>query len=302
MDLSLRQLEYVVALAEVRHFGRAAEACHVSQPALSTQVRELEKRLGVPLFERGHRQVHVTPAGQRVVEAARGILTRVGELREVAASFAHPQTGVVRLGVIPTISPYLLPRIMPEVRRQLPELRLLLREEQTHRLVELAQQGELDLLLLALEAELDDLDTLPLFRDRFAVAIPAAHRLASRKRIHPRDLVDEELLLLEDGHCLRDQTLPICEAAGASELADFRATSLSTLMRMVSSGVALTIVPELAVESEVRAGDPIVVRPFSGRALSRTIGLAWRKTSPHKETFQLLGKLIRDVQPVPHAR
>ena len=285
---TLRQLEYIVAVADERHFGRAAEACFVTQPALSAQVRELESLLDLQIFERGGRRVLVTPAGAGLVERARGILVEVDEFVEAARVARRPLCGTLRVGVIPTVAPYLLPRVLPRLRRKHKELRLLLREDHTVRIVAGLEAGHLDVLLLALEAELGNAQTLPLFRDEFFAVMPADHALARKKRLRLEDLDGRQVLLLEDGHCLRDQALAVCSAQGASELGDFRATSLSTLTQMVTDGDVMTLLPELALGVETRGRRDLAVRPFRPPVPHRTIGLAWRSSSPREEEFQSL--------------
>jgi len=296
---TLRQLEYAVAVADHRHFGRAAAACGVTQPGLSTQLRELEDQLGVVLFERGRAGVVVTPEGQKVTEQARGILGAARELVEVGRALGRPLAGSLRLGVIPTVAPYLLPRVLPGLQGAYPELELLLREDQTARLVEHLAAGELDVLLLALEAELGDSVELPLFRDRFQLVVRRDHALARRRRVRESDLEQTELLLLDDGHCLRDQTLIACRARGARERANFRATSLGTLTQMVASGIAATLLPELALASEVAARADLVAVPFERPEPYRTIGLAWRRGTARAAEFRLLASHLvpPDAQP-----
>jgi LysR family hydrogen peroxide-inducible transcriptional activator len=247
---TLRQLEYLVAIADLGSFHRAARACGVSQPGLSAQVHQLETLLELRLLERDRRRVLLTPAGVELVRRARAVLAEAQGLVEVARAFQRPLCGTLRLGVIPTVAPYLLPRALPRVRKRHPELRLQLREAQTGELVAALERGELDVLLLALEAPLGELATRPLFRDRFHVALPAGHRLARRRRLREQDLAGEPVLLLDDGHCLRAQALAVCSEAGAEEQSDFRATSLGTLIEMVCGGAGLTLLPEFALRAE----------------------------------------------------
>ena len=292
MHASLRQLEYVVAIADHRSFHAAARACGVTQPGLSAQVRQLEDRLGVRLFERGRRPVLLTRAGEEAVRRARQILVEVEDLEEAARHAGARLEGPLRLGVIPTVAPYLLPRVLPEVRRLHPKLRLQLHEAQTERLVERLRGGELDLVLLALEAELGEgLTTHPLFVDAFVAALPPGHRLARRRTLREEDLKGEGVLLLSDGHCLRDQTLRVCEASGAPELADFRASSLTTLVQMVAGGAGLTLLPELALAVEAKTAELVIV-PFRAPAPRRTIGLAWRAASQRGDEFRAMGELL----------
>ncbi len=289
---TLRQLEYAVAVAGAKNFSDAARTCQVTQPGLSTQIRLLEETLGVQLFERNAQRVLVTPAGEDVVETARRVLIGVSELVACAQGHSDPLVGTIRLGVIPTIAPYLLPRAMPDIRRHLSALRLLIREDQTARLVRLIDRGELDVLLVALESELGDLETLSLGQDAFLAAVSCKHRLAKRKRLNPSDLKGEEILLLDDGHCLREQTSSICDAAGACELGDFRATSLGTLIQMVSNGVGITLLPTLATRDRQFDRERIKLLPFTNPKPTRTIALAWRSSSPHREAFETLGRLF----------
>ncbi len=292
---TLRQLEYLVAIADHGSFHAAARACAVSQPGLSTQIRQLEDLLGLQLFERDRRRVLVTPAGEEMVRRARRVLQEVGHLVEAARGADRPLVGRLRLGVIPTVAPYLLPQVLPGVRERYPELVLRLDEGQTADLVERLGRGELDLLLLALEAELGAVETLALFEDPFLVATPPSHRLATRKRIGEADLAGETLLLLEDGHCLRDQALTFCNRAGIEEAADFRASSLPTLVQMVAGGSGVTLLPALAVPVEGRAGGLAVI-PFRKPAPHRTIGLAWRRGSPRAGEFRLLAELLEPAR------
>ena len=244
MRPSIRQLEYLVALGASRHFGRAARACAVTQPALSLQIRQLEELLGVKLFERSRRQVLVTPAGERMIERARQALQRVDDLLDEARAAQRPFTGRLSLGVIPTVAPYLLPRALPAVRAAWPGLELLLREDQTQRILARLRGGELELLLLALPVEGDDLEALPLFEEPFVLAVPASHPLArGHGPVTEAALAGEPVVLLEEGHCLRAQALALCDAAGARETGRVQATSLGTLVQMVANGLGITLLP-----------------------------------------------------------
>lgn len=293
MDLpTIRQLECLVAVADKLHFGHAAEACYVTQPALSAQVQQLESLLGVKLFERDRRKVLPTAAGAKLAERAADILADLHDFTEAATAFKGPLTGTLRLGVIPTAAPYVLPRASREVNRRYPDLRLLLREAQTAELLALLAEGQLDVLLLALEADLGDVETLPLFPDPFVLAVPPDHRLAKRKKVSEADLLSEQVLLLDDGHCLRDQALSICNRAGAGELGDFRASSLTTLAQMVAGGIGVTLLPELSVTVEGTSSGLSIV-PFGARGPSRTIGLAWRRSSLREAEFRELGEAVR---------
>jgi len=276
--MNLRDLQYLVALAETRHFGRAAQRCHVSQPTLSAQLRKLEEFLGVTLIERRPRRVGLTPAGEAVVERARRMLRDAEDIRALARASQDPLGGQLKLGLIPTLGPYLLPRVAPRITRALPKLQLMLYEFQTAPLVDRVVQGELDVAILALPADTKGLVTRSLFAEAFLVAMPEHHRLGERKRLKPADLAGEKLLLLEEGHCLRDQALEVCERAGTEEQS-FRATSLETLRQMVAAGLGITLLPRLAAEGPFASARGLTVRPFSPPAPSRDIGAAWRRST-----------------------
>ena len=288
---TLRQLEYAVAVADHRSFQRAARACHVTQPGLSAQILQLESLLDARLFERDRRNVWITAAGEEVVRRARSVLGEVRGMVESAHGFKHPLRGLLRVGVIPTIAPYLFPQVLPRVRRRHPELRLALHEGRTAELVALLRRGELDLLVVALEAPLDGLEQLALFQDPFLVALPAGHRLAKRRRLREGDLAGETILLLTEGHCLREQALAACRARGADDIGDFRATSLTTLVEMVRGGEGVTLLPKLTVPIEARRRDLALVA-LEPPAPFRTIGLAWRAASGRAAEYALLGESL----------
>ncbi len=289
---TIRQLEYITAIEDHGTFQAAADACHVTQPGLSAQVRQLEDLLELQIFERGRKRVLVTPAGREILDRARRVLIAVEDLQQAARSSSKPFTGPLRLGVIPTVAPFVLPAVLPKVRRAYPALRLEVHEAHTPELVQALEQGTLDLLLLALEAPLGDAATLALFEDAFMLALPRDHRLAGRKRVRESDLAGEDVLLLEDGHCLRDQALSVCNRAGALEIGDFRASSLTTLVPMVASGAGLTLLPALATRTSAALDRDLALVPFSRPVPKRTIGLAWRKTSPRGDEFSELADLF----------
>jgi len=293
---SLRQLECAVAVADRLSFRRAAEDCSISQPALSLQIRQLETVLATRLFERDKRRVLLTAAGEALIPHARAALVAVDAFVDAARTLGDPLSGTLRLGVIPTVAPYVLPAAIAALRRRFPRLRLLLREDRTARLVARVQEGKLDLALLALEADLGNLETLALYSDPFALVVPADHALAERKLARAQDLAEEDVLLLEDGHCFRDQALSLCQRGGARELDDFRATSLNTLVRMVASGTGVTLLPAMSVATEVRPQDRLVTLPLERRA-SRTIGLAWRRSTPRRETFERIAEVLAEHAP-----
>jgi len=290
-DVSLRQLQYAVALADALGFHKAAVRCHVSQPTLSAQVKQLEDVLGVRLFERDRRRVFLTAAGERVVAHARRVLLDVGDLLAAAEQFAEPGAGTLRIGVIPTVAPYILPSLVPAARSRFPKLRLVFREERTDSIVADLRDGSLDAGLLALEAEIGEWSRGEITKDAFVVALPSGHPLTRKKRISPADLEGENVLLLDEGHCFRTQALAVCSRTGAKE-GEYRATSLATLAQMVSSGSGITLLPAMAVPVENRAGQ-LEVRPFTAPSPHRTIALVWRPQSPFADT---LGALASSFQ------
>ena len=294
-DLSLRQLQYVVAIADTLGFRKAAERCHVSQPSLSAQVAELEETLGVKLFERDRRRVLVTAAGADLVARARRVLSEAGDLVEAAVRLGDPLAGRLRLGVIPTIAPYLLPEAVPAVMARFPRLKPFFREDKTEVLVASLEEGKLDAAVLALEADLGELAHAVIAVDPFVLAAPKKHALAKRRTITAADLEDETVLLLDDGHCLRGQALSYCASARANE-ASFRATSLSTLAQMVSSGAGVTLLPALSVPIENRRGQ-LAIRPFAAPGPSRTVALVWRRSSPMVKALKELAAVLRKAWP-----
>ncbi|MEQ5776658.1 MULTISPECIES: LysR substrate-binding domain-containing protein [unclassified Thalassospira] len=290
---SIKQLKYLVALAETGHFGRAAEACFITQPSLSAAISELENLLGAQLVERNKRQVLITALGQEVVSRARHILREVDELAIVAHAANQPLVGPINIGVIPTIGPYLLPDVMARLRSGFPKMQPFLREDQTAKLVDLLLAGKLDLALIALPIEENGLEEMDLFEDRFVFACSPENPLTAKKHINIDDIKDEKLLLLEDGHCLRDQALEICQRAGWSKSADFQANSLSTLVQMVAAGIGSTLLPEMALEVEARRRDSIAILPFENPVPVRRIGLVWRRSSARKAEYRKLGAYLR---------
>lgn len=290
-DLSLRQLQYVVAVADTLGFHKAAARCHVSQPTLSAQLQHLESVLGVKIFERDRRRVVVTGAGAEIVARARRVLVEADDLIATATRAREPFTGTLRVGIIPTIAPYLLPDVMPGVRAAYPKLSLVFREEKTADIVRQLGEGTLDAGLLALEADVGECARAEITKDPFVVALPKGHPLARKKRLSVSDLEGARVLLLDEGHCFRDQTLELCERAKADE-GSFRATSLATLSQMVSSGAGVTLLPTLAVPVENRRGQ-LEIRPFAKPVPGRTIALVWRPRSPFSDALVELAKTIR---------
>ncbi len=292
LPLTLRQLEYVVAIADHASFSRAALACAVTQPALSAQIAQLESTLAIQLFERDRRKVLVTPAGIEIIARARATLAAAAAVVDSARASAQPLTGTLRLGVIPTIAPFLLPAVLPTVRAEFPRLRLLLREDQTGRLLTQLDEGKLDAAILALPVG-GDLAAVRLYREDFALAVPRGHRLARRATVRPADLDGEAVLLLDDGHCLREQALAVCDSAGAREQSELRATSLVTLAQMVASGLGVTLIPTTAAAVLApRAGEVVVVR-FAEPAPGRDVGLCWRMSSARGRELGALAGCLR---------
>jgi LysR family transcriptional regulator, hydrogen peroxide-inducible genes activator len=295
--MNLRDLRYLVALADLRHFGRAAEACHVSQPTLSTQIRKLEEELGVPLVERAPRQVMLTSAGLDIAARARRVLAEVEQMRDTARRTADPEAGSIRLGIFPTLGPYLLPHVVPRIRTRFPRLELLLVEEKTEALLAQLREGRLDAAILALPLHEDWLETEELFDEPFLLAVPAAHPLATRSSLDVHELEHEHLLLLEEGHCLRDQALAVCSLGGAGERDGFRATSLETLRQMVAAGVGATLLPLLSVQPPVPPSDAIRLLTFTGQAPSRRLALVWRRSSASSGFLRKLAAVLRALPP-----
>ena len=290
---TLRQLRYLVAVVDRCHFGQAAAACNVSQSTLSAGIQELEDLLGAPLLERTKRTVVPTALGRDVADRSRDLLKGAEELMDVAQAAREPMAGPLRLGVIPTVGPFLLPRALPRLRETFPKLQLYLREDQTARLLERLAAGELDAVLLALPYALSDLEVMDLGEDRFSVVYPADHRLPATGAVTPADIARENLLLLEDGHCLRDQALAACELESARRNTAFNGTSLHTLVQMVANGLGVTLMPQMALDAGIVRGLDVAVRPMADGTQHRRIGLVWRRTSARKETFRRLGEALR---------
>lgn len=292
---TIRQLEYAVAVADAGHFGRAAEQCHVSQPALSAQIRELEQRLGLTLFERGRHGAKVAPDAADAIAAARRVLAEVDELVRVVDDRADDLVGRVALGVIPTMAPYLLPTVVRVTRDRYQNARLALREERTVDLVASLTRGDLDLALLAAPVpDVGRLTVVELAVDPFLVALPVGHPLAGDSPIAERDLSDLPMLLLEDGHCLRDQAISACESIGAGTAGEIQATGLPSLCQMVAAGMGATLLPASAVEVETRPGSGLTVRPLRSPGPSRTVALAWRVHSPRARFYASLADALRE--------
>ncbi|HET6632928.1 MAG TPA: DNA-binding transcriptional regulator OxyR [Rhodanobacteraceae bacterium] len=295
--MNLRDLQYLVALADHRHFSRAAEACFVSQPTLSTQIKKLEEELGISLVERTPRKVLLTDAGQDIVRRARDVLHEVAQIRAVARRTADPESGSVRIGIFPTLAPYLLSHTVPMLRVRFPKLELRLVEEKTETVLAMLREGRLDAGIVALPIHEDALHGEFLFEEPFVLAVPQDHPLGERDDLTMDDLAGQRLLLLEDGHCLRDQALEVCHLAGAGERSGFRATSLETLRQMVAANVGITLLPTLAVQPPVAQAPNVRLVEFRDRVPSRRIAMVWRKSSAMAEFLAKLANVFRDLPP-----
>jgi LysR family hydrogen peroxide-inducible transcriptional activator len=293
-DLKLKDLKYLVAIADTRHFGQAAELCHVSQPTLSAQLRKLEEYLGVPLVERQPRRVMLTAAGEQIIVRARRIAEASDEIVEIARSHKDPLAGRLRIAFLPTIGPYLLPGIAPKIRKALPRLELMLYEYQTVPMLEKLRAGELDMGVLALPVEMDGLDSRELYEEPFVVALPSDHPLTKKTQLRIEDLDGVTMLLLEDGHCLRDQALDACSRVDVTEKQDFRATSIETLRQMVAIGAGVTLLPELASRGGHASPKGLVLRPFVKPVPTRRIGAIWRRSNPRTAVIEAVSRLIAE--------
>ncbi len=293
--MNLRDLKYLVALADHKHFGKAAAASFVSQPTLSTQIRKLEDELGVSLVERAPRKVMLTPAGRDAAERARRIVAEVEQMKEAARRSQDPEAGTVRLGIFPTLGPYLLPHVIPDIRERFPNLELLLIEEKSDVLLSRLHEGKLDAALLALPVNDDQLHSEFLFEEPFLLAVPENHPLAQRDSLSLAELNDQKLLLLEDGHCLREQALEVCRLSGANEKSEFRATSLETLRQMVAANVGITLLPTLAIKPPVARSPNIHLLGFSDSHPSRRIAMLWRRSSAMGGFLLELSKVFSEL-------
>lgn len=295
--MNLRELQYLVAIEEEGHFHRAAERCFVSQPTLSGQLKKLEQELDILLVERSTRQVVMTDAGREIAGLARKVLNEVKNIRDVAESFSDPMVGELQVGLIPTVAPYLLPHVIPAMKQSYPQLKLWLHEYQTSILLQKLRRAELDLLILALPVDTDEFKELTLFDEAFQLAVPDGHELAGQKQAKLEDLTGREMLLLEEGHCLRGQALDVCFMAGATENAGFQASSLETLRHMVGEDMGITLIPELAVPSKIGSSEQVTsdihYLPFSQPVPSRRIGMLYRQGSYREAAFIKINELIK---------
>jgi LysR family hydrogen peroxide-inducible transcriptional activator len=296
---TLKQLQYLVALKDQGHFGRAAEACFVTQSTLSAGLRELETLIGVTLVERTRRVVRFTPLGERIAEKARRVLREADELADMARAAGKPLSGELRMGVIPTIAPFLLPRLLPRLRSEWPDLRLFLREETSQAACDGLHRGQLDCVLLALPYGCGEVEAEPLFDDALWVAFPPGEEGGSARAITPGEIDQDRLLLLEDGHCLRDHALAACNRPELRAEAAMLGTSLHTLVQMVGNGLGVTLVPQMALEAGILEGTGVTVRPLKAEHGYRRIALIWRKGSPREKDFRLLAKALRGTAAAP---
>lgn len=298
---TLKQLQYLVALKQHGHFGKAADSCYVTQSTLSAGIRELESLIGVTLVERTRRVVRFTALGDRIVEKAHRVLREAEELAAIAEASGKPLTGELRMSVIPTIAPFLLPRLLPRLRADRPELKLYLREETTQTAIESLRHGNVDCVLLALPFPTGELDSELLFQDRLHVAFPQDDPRDPPEWVAP-DMIDEtKLLLLEDGHCLKDHALAACNRPEIRSSAMMMGTSLHTLVQMVDNGLGMTIMPEMAITGGILDHTQIAVRPLRSDRSHRDIALVWRKNSPREKEFRLLAELLRDAADLPQS-
>ena len=290
--MNLRDLRYFVALADTRHFGKAAERSFVSQPTLSAQIKKLETYLGVQLIERQPRKVTLTETGTKILPLARAILQESDEIVSLARNQHDPLSGKLKVALIPTIGPYLLPLVARKLRKQLPRLKLMLYEHQTQPLLEKLRAGDIDVGILALPVPLDGLEARSLYEEDFTLAVPANNPLAKRASVKVDDLTGETLLLLEDGHCLRDQALDVCSRIDVKESEDYRATSLETLRQMVAAGLGITLLPELATRGPFGSGHGLTVKAFARPVPSRTVGAVWRKSTARTEAITAVCEVV----------
>ena len=294
--MTLTELRYIVAVARERHFGRAAETCFVSQPTLSVAVKKLEEELGLQLFERGAGEVSVTPSGQKIVAQAQRVLEEAARIKELAAAGRDPLAGPLRLGAIYTIGPYLLPKLIPILRRAAPQMQLHIQENFTHVLAELLKNGEVDVILIALPFAEPGIEARAVYDEPFMVAVPKGHAWDGRKRpVSSEELTKESLLLLGEGHCFRDQVLDICHVVRAKERSPLARTveggSLETIRQMVAGGVGVTVLPSTSITSNT-SSDLIRLLPFARPTPTRRVALAWRKSFPRPEAIEALRKSI----------
>lgn len=294
MNPSIKQLKYLCAVAEHRHFSKAAQACHVTQSTLSAAIQELESQLGVKIFERNKKTVLITPLGEKLLGQARIVLGDVEDFVGLARAHETPLSGDLRLGVIPTIGPFLLPPILSDLRKRFSRLKLFLKEEMSAELVQDLQQGQLDLVILALPYPLPEMETVSLFKDEFLLCLPPGHEWEKHAQVKQHQLRGQSLLLLEEGHCLRDHALEACKLETADADIVYQGTSLHTLVQMVANGLGLTLLPAMSIDADVLGETHLKLKHFSNENVSREIGMAWRKSDPRREEYLLLAEFVKE--------
>jgi len=297
MTPSVKQLRYICAVAEHKHFSKAAEACFVTQSTLSAAIQELESQLGVVIFERSKKTVLITPLGERLLKQARLILGDVEDFVSLAKTHDEALAGDIRLGVIPTIGPFLLPHLLKELRKNYKKLKLFLKEDLSAQLYQQLLQGQLDLIILAFPYPLPEMETVSLLKDEFLLCLPPGHELGSSKQVKQAQLRGESLLLLEEGHCLRDHALEACKLEKADTDLVYQGTSLHTLVQMVANGLGVTLLPSISVEADVLGDTALQLKQFTNENVSREIGMAWRKSDPRRDEYLLLAEFIRENSP-----
>ncbi len=298
--MNLRDLQYLIAVAETHHFGKAAERCFVSQPTLSGQIKKLEQELGVVLFERTNRSVEITPAGEQILAHARLIMEQADAIRQLAQSFQDPVAGPLRVGAIPTISPYLMPLILQPLQHKHPQMRLVISEEQTDTLLQRLHHHEIDAAILATDHQDSDFASIPLYREPFWLAHPQKHPFYTKEEITQQDLDDSELLLLAEGHCLAQQAMELChlqDRPAQPDMANLRASSLETLMQLVAAGYGTTLVPALALTGSWVSGRGVITRELNLPNSWRQISLYHRRSFPRDQALQALAQIIKDNLP-----
>lgn len=293
MTPTIKQLKYLCAVAEHRHFSKAAKACFVTQSTLSAAIQELEAQLGTVIFERGNKTVLITPLGERLLLQARKILGEVEDFVSLAHTNDEPLSGEIRLGVIPTIGPFLLPPILSNLRRSYKKLKLFLKEDLSAHLAQKLQQGQLDLLIIAFPYPLQDVETLMLFKDEFLLCLPPGHEMEKLEKVKQQQLRGESLLLLEEGHCLRDHALDACKLDKPDTSLIYQGTSLHTLVQMVANGLGVTLLPELAIDGDVLGDTNLQLKHFTNENVCREIGMAWRESDPRRRDYLLLAEFIK---------
>ena len=294
MNPSIKQLKYLCAVAEHRHFSKAAAACHVTQSTLSAAIAELESQLGVKVFERNKKTVLITSLGEKLLAQARIVLGDVEDFVGIARAHEAPLVGDLRLGVIPTIGPFLLPAILSDLRKIFDRLKLYLKEEMSAELVQQLQQGQLDLIILAFPFPLPDMETVSLFKDEFLLCLPPGHELEKVQQVKLHQLRGQSLLLLEEGHCLRDHALEACKLESADTNLVYQGTSLHTLVQMVANGLGMTLLPAMSVDANVLSETHLQLKHFSNENVSREVGMAWRKSDPRREEYLLLAEFVKE--------